>query len=117
MGYVCIYFVFLYVGYVWGYICPYFVFLYVGYVWGYIYLYCPNLYTCKLAKFKFGQYNHLKIDRYTYYLLPTYSVPLRTYTNNSAIFRARDLKFSPKILKKYFKTRYENKWPKKTQNG
>merc|ERR1711981_536283 len=80
-------------------------------------LYCPNLYTCKLAKFKFGQYNHLKIDRYTYYLLPTYSVPLRTYTNNSAIFRARDLKFSPKILKKYFKTRYENKWPKKTQNG
>ena len=54
-----------------------------------------------IAKFKFGQYNHLKI----YYLLPTKSssVPLRTYTNNSAIFRARDLKFSPKFQKNILK--------------
>ena len=41
-------------------------------------------------------------------MLPV-SVPLRTYTNNSAIFRARDLKFSPKFLTKYFKNEFEKK--------
>ena len=32
-----------------------------------------------------------------------YSVPLRTYINNSAIFRARDLKFLPKNLNIFFR--------------
>ena len=53
---------------------------------------------------KFGLYHHLEIN-----ILLIINVLFRTQTSNSAIFRARDLKFSPKILEKILEKKNSRK--------